>query len=64
LHPLEIHAVGGERLHDLRHSVGTIGNENTIDLARGLRNAAGDCWGADFSVPTENDADRFKAKSD
>jgi uncharacterized delta-60 repeat protein len=29
-----------------------------------LRNAAGDCWGADFSVPTENDADRFKAKSD
>ncbi len=29
-----------------------------------LRNTAGDCWGADFSAPTQNTAEGFKAKSD
>ena len=29
-----------------------------------LRNSAGACWGADFSAPTQNTVEAFKAKSD
>jgi hypothetical protein len=29
-----------------------------------LRNTAGSCWGADFSAPTVNTVEGFKAKSD
>src|SRR4029079_3173117 len=40
LHALEVDTVGGECLRDLWHRIWTVGNEDAVDLAGRLRNAA------------------------
>ena len=41
LHAFKIDAAGGERLHDLRHGIGAVGNEYAVGLVRGLTDATG-----------------------